>query len=123
MSEKTAELLDTPYYLIRNKYPTEQVVAFMSKMEQVVAMRLHALIFAAANYVPVVGISYDVKVSGFMNYIESSACLELSDVTEHSVINAMEESFKHRERVIKATNTLKEKEAVNKQQFIKLLEN
>ena len=123
VSEKTAELLDTPYYLIRNKYPTEQVVAFMSKMEQVVAMRLHALIFAAANYVPVVGISYDVKVSGFMNYIESSACLELSDVTEQSVINAMEESFKHRERVIKATNTLKEKEAVNKQQFIKLLEN
>ena len=52
------------------------------------------------------GISYDV-ISGFMNYV-SSACLELSDVTEQSVINAMEESL-NIGRVIKATNTLRKR--------------
>jgi polysaccharide pyruvyl transferase CsaB len=122
IAEKTAELLSTPYYLIHKRYPTEQVVAFMSKMDQVVAMRLHALIFAAANYVPVVGISYDVKVSGFMSYIESSSCLELKDVTKESLIHAMEESFLHQDKVIYATNALKEKEAVNKHQFMRLME-
>lgn len=122
VSEKTAELLSTPYYLIHKRYPTEQVVAFMSKMEQVIAMRLHALIFAAANYVPVVGISYDVKVSGFMSYIESSTCLELEDVTKESLIHAMEESFLHQDKVIKATNALKAKETVNKHQFMRLME-
>ena len=90
--------------------------------DRVIAMRLHALIFAAANYVPVVGISYDVKVSGFMSYIESSTCLELEDVTKESLIHAMEESFLHQDKVIKATNALKAKETVNKHQFMRLME-
>lgn len=121
-AEKVSQLLDIPHYTLHNRYPTEQVIAFMSKMNLVLAMRLHALIFAAANYVPVVGISYDVKVSGFMEYIASSSYIELEDVTEESIIKAMEESFNNRELIIKATNVLKEKESVNKYQVTRLLE-
>ncbi len=57
-----------------------------------------------------------------MSYIESSTCLELEDVTKESLIHAMEESFLHQDKVIKATNALKAKETVNKHQFMRLME-
>jgi len=50
-------------------------------MELVVSMRLHALIFACSQQTRIAGISYDPKVSGFMNYLGSDNCVELSELT------------------------------------------
>ena len=52
----------------------------MRDVSMVVSMRLHALIFAAGQGVPVVGISYDPKVSGFMDYLDQKNYVTLEDV-------------------------------------------
>jgi polysaccharide pyruvyl transferase WcaK-like protein len=57
----------------------------MGLMDVVVAMRLHALVFACARQTRVAAISYDPKVSGFMNYLGSDCCVELENVTEESL--------------------------------------
>lgn len=57
----------------------------MGRMELVVAMRLHALVFACARQTKVAAISYDPKVSGFMGCLGSECCLELEDVTERAM--------------------------------------
>ena len=54
----------------------------MGRMELVVSMRLHALVFACAQQTRVAAISYDPKVSGFMSDLGSECCVELADVTE-----------------------------------------
>ena len=54
----------------------------MGRMELVVSMRLHALIFSCAQQTRVAAISYDPKVSGFMKYLGSACCVELAEVTE-----------------------------------------
>lgn len=46
--------------------PPEQVMGVISACGMVVAMRLHALIFAASAGVPALGISYDPKVTSFL---------------------------------------------------------
>ena len=51
------------------------------RMELVVSMRLHALIFACSQHTRIAGISYDPKVSGFMNYLGSKNCVELSELS------------------------------------------
>ena len=44
-------------------------------------MRLHSLIFAAGQGVPVVGVVYDLKVSGFLDYLGQKLYLPLEKVT------------------------------------------
>ena len=54
----------------------------IARMGLVVSMRLHALIFACGQKTRTVAISYDPKVSGFMDYMGSENCVELPQVTE-----------------------------------------
>ena len=61
-------------------------------------MRLHTLIFASGQNVPMVGVVYDPKVSGFLDYLEQELYLPLQEVTAASLDDLIdtalaEESF------------------------------
>ncbi|MDI6828545.1 MAG: polysaccharide pyruvyl transferase CsaB [Armatimonadota bacterium] len=47
----------------------EQILGIVGTSKMVVAMRLHALIFAAASGVPMLGITYDPKVESFLKLV------------------------------------------------------
>ncbi len=47
----------------------DEMLSLFPHFELVVGMRLHALIFAALNKVPMLGISYDPKVEAFMKFV------------------------------------------------------
>lgn len=57
----------------------------IARMELVVSMRLHALIFACSQQKRIVGISYDPKVSGFMDYLGSDNCVRLEELTKEAL--------------------------------------
>lgn len=53
------------------------VVGLIRRADAVLAMRLHALIFAASQGTRYAGVAYDPKVSGFMDYMGQSLCCGL----------------------------------------------
>lgn len=57
------------------------IIGMMKKMRVVVSMRLHTLIFASSVGAPLVAVSYDPKVTGFMHYIGQKHCIAFEDVT------------------------------------------
>ena len=54
-------------------------------MDAVVSMRLHALIFAASQGVPLVGVVYDPKVSSFLKYMGQELFVDLDSVTSENL--------------------------------------
>lgn len=61
------------------------IIGMMKKMQVVVSMRLHALIFASSVAAPLVAVSYDPKVTGFMHYIGQKHCVYFEDVTAENL--------------------------------------
>ena len=85
ITRSAAAMVKAPWKILE---PTENggaLCGLMGLMDVVVAMRLHALVFACARQTRVAAISYDPKVSGFMNYLGSDCCVELENVTEESL--------------------------------------
>lgn len=66
------------------------VMGVLGAMELVVAMRLHALIFAAAMSTPVVGIVYDPKVRAFLESIgQPDAGLEMDELCPEALVDTV----------------------------------
>jgi polysaccharide pyruvyl transferase WcaK-like protein len=66
--------------LLEGYEPTAQC-AHISTMELVVSVRLHGLVYAAGMGVPMVGISYDPKVEGFLREMDCWDGLTVENLT------------------------------------------
>lgn len=83
--EQIVQGIACPCVRIRAPQDSGQILALMQRMEVVVSMRLHALIFAAGQGVPLVGIVYDPKVSGFLDDLGQTNYALLDDVTAQTL--------------------------------------
>lgn len=73
---------DIPHYFLDDAGGAGTIIGALSRMEIVVSMRLHALIFAAGQGIPLAGVVYDPKVSAFLRYIGQELFTDLEDLTE-----------------------------------------
>ena len=73
--------MTAPYHLLTQAYTAGQTIGILSRMQVAVSMRLHGLIFAASQGVPLVGIVYDQKVSSFLSYIGQDLYDDLKQMT------------------------------------------
>ncbi len=74
---KAAEGLTVPYCMMTGSDDPAAIAGVLARMRAVVSMRLHALIFAAGQGVPLVGLVYDPKVSAFLKYIGEELYVDL----------------------------------------------
>ena len=62
--------------MLRDAYPPEILLGLVGRMQAVVAMRLHTLIFAARVGVPPFALAYDPKVESLMRSLDLRDSLE-----------------------------------------------
>ncbi len=80
-AERVASFMRHTPHIVRSRYTASETIGIMSKMRAVMAMRLHALVFAATTGVPIAGIAYDKKVRGFTEYLGQSLCTSIEEAT------------------------------------------
>ena len=80
-----AQGLDIPHYFLDDCGEAGTIIGALSRMEVVVSMRLHALIFAAGRGIPLAGVVYDPKVSAFLRYIGRDNFTDLEALTEENL--------------------------------------
>jgi polysaccharide pyruvyl transferase WcaK-like protein len=73
-------------------------MGLMGKMDLVLGMRLHSLIFSVIQGVPSVGISYDPKVKNLMEMV-SLPWVDVSHFTKDDLTNAVEKVYCEREKI------------------------
>ena len=115
---------ETPAHLVTGSMTVPEVIGFLGCMDGVLAMRLHVLIFAASQSVPLVGVSYDPKVAAFLDYIEESNYIDLARLAQAEQLYAMidEAAGVDRARLRQATERLLTMERRNGETAKRLLE-
>ena len=71
----------TPRHLLEDTGGSDHTIGLLSRMQVVVSMRLHALVFAAGQGIPLVGVVYDQKISSFLTYIGQDLFTGLDELT------------------------------------------
>ena len=117
-----AKKLRCPYVQLSAGQDGRQVLALVKQMDAVVSMRLHSLIFAAGQGVPVVGVVYDPKVSGFLDYLGQKRYLSLEDVTAQDLKALIDQALTQKAADETAIERLRSLAAENAQLAKALLE-
>ncbi len=92
-AQSVCENLTCPYYILPTPERGDLIVGLMRRASAMAAMRLHALIFAAGQGVPLVGVVYDPKVSSFLDDLGQPRYAPLRDVTEPLLTGMIEDAL------------------------------
>ena len=115
-NQMAARGLSVPHYFLNDAGSAGTIIGALSRMEIVVSMRLHALIFSAGQGIPLAGVVYDPKVSAFLRYIGQEQFVDLEALTEaglRQMIDHCAAQSAHPEAQAEAVKRLQEMEQRN----------
>lgn len=101
---------------IQQQMPTDVTAELIRRMSAVVSVRLHGLIFAVTQSVPVVGVSYDPKVTAFLEYIGQDNFTTLENVSAQMLCDMIDKAVESDSQELRlAAQRLREIENKNTQ--------
>lgn len=99
ISKAIQSKMKTKGYVLEKTYSAEEIVGITGCCEMIIGMRLHSLIYAATQNIPTLNISYDPKVSGFVDYLGTSTALNIDDLTKEKLIVKADEIIKNYDEI------------------------
>lgn len=113
-------------YILKNKYSVEDIMGTIKKLEIIIAMRLHSLIYAATQKVPMVGIIYDPKIEGFLKSIDMGHMCQVENIEYGQLIENIDYVWNNREalrtRLMELEQHMKDEALKNAYMALELLE-
>lgn len=92
-SELVLEKMKQKGYIISNQYSVFDTIGLVRRMDAVIGMRLHTLIYAASGGVPLIGLIYDPKNQGFMEYIGQDRMENVENIDTEKMKKYIDELF------------------------------
>lgn len=88
-----------PSSVIEHMYPSEVLLGFTGHLDLLLGMRLHSLIFAASQCVPLVGLVYEPKVEAFLKEIDQPSAGSLDNLDIREVCDILVSVWDNRESI------------------------
>ena len=112
--------------VVKTDYDIGRLLSLFGQMHMCIGMRLHTLIYSAVSCVPLVGLVYDPKVSGFLDYIGLGNYCDVTTMTEEELRSAVDKCITEyddiKEELIKNRAELKRKAEQNAELAVTLLD-
>jgi len=125
VAEDIATKMKRTPFILKNMYSAGNTLGIMKKLDMVLGMRLHALIYSVSLAVPVIGLIYDPKVQGFLEYVEQPSGGNVENLNLESLKGLIDEVWSNKAEIslqLKERNKLlKQKAYENAEIAIKLL--
>ncbi len=96
--QKVKALMKEPALLLEGDYRPEEMQGLLGAMDLVIGMRLHSLIFAATQSVPMIGVVYDPKVRIFSDSV-GAISHPLDKISVQELCSCAEKVYNNREEV------------------------
>lgn len=113
-------------YLLSDKYSVEEIMGVIKELEIIVAMRLHSLIYAATQGIPMVGLVYDPKIEGILRSLKMDHMCSVEDLIYEELISNIDYVWNNRlelkETLRKLDKDLQDKALSNVTMALDLLE-
>jgi polysaccharide pyruvyl transferase WcaK-like protein len=107
ISRRIIDKMQTKAYLINRELSVPEIFSVLSECEMVIGMRLHSLIYATTLEKPALALSYDPKISAFMNSISQPDNLDVETLDLDEALCALEgivENREERSEILAKTN-------------------
>lgn len=125
LTEKIRAMMSCDSSVLTTDYDINKLLSVFGKMSMCIGMRLHTLIYSSVACVPLVGLVYDPKVSGFLDYIGRNNYCNVEDLSidklKRAIDACMTDYEAQKTELLKKREELKEKAKLNAELAVKLL--
>lgn len=126
ISKRIAKKLSCPASVIEKAYSNALTLGMIRYMSLCIGMRLHSLIYSASQCVPLIGLVYDPKINGCMDYMGQNLYYDVELLSkgdlEHSIDTVMNDYDGVRETLRTRVASLQKKAQLNATYAVSLLE-
>lgn len=91
ISARISGMLKRPSAVLNEVFSADSALSVMSNMDLCIGMRLHTLIYSVSQCVPVIGLVYDPKIQGFLEYIGQKYYLPLEQSDKKTLVSMADE--------------------------------
>lgn len=77
--------------LVDRRCDVADMMSVMKCFDMCIGMRLHTLIYAVINAIPLIGLVYDPKISSFMEYTNQTRYIGIEDASAEKIIDILDE--------------------------------
>jgi len=125
VAEDIASKMKHTPFILKNRYDIDKTLGIIKRMDLILGMRLHALIYAVSLSVPAIGLIYDPKVQGFLEYVKQPSGGNVADLKLDKLKKLIDEIWSKKNEIKKqlddGNKLLKQKAFENAEIAIELL--
>ncbi len=122
---KIKSIMKNNAHSVDGRYSAGEVLDMVGTTDLMVGVRLHSLIFSAIQGVPMVGISYDPKIDGFLSRLDMKAVGSVTDLELSDLLVEIQRVWTDREKIrmqiLARMEEMRQQAAINDKLVMELL--